>query len=148
LHSRSSPPRSQVQASGTTRWRATSRDPSTTSSAELDGSIVGYGRARLFEPEPQGPADTAPSGYYLTGLFVISNERRTGIGAALTQARLDWISDCATDAWFFANARNKASIALHERFGFEEITRHFSFPGLTFDGGEGILFRLRLDQPA
>ena len=45
-----------------------------------------------------------------------------------------------------ANARNTASIELHERFGFEEITRRFSFPGLTFKGGEGILFRLRLNE--
>ncbi len=44
------------------------------------------------------------------------------------------------------NARNTASIELHERFGFEEITRRFSFPGLTFKGGEGILFRLRLHR--
>ena len=109
---------------------------------ERRGEIIGYGRARLFEPEPQALADTAPRGYYLTGVFVAPNERRAGIGAALTQARLNWISDRAADAWYFANARNAASIALHERFGFEEVTRHFSFPGLTFDGGEGILFRL------
>jgi ribosomal protein S18 acetylase RimI-like enzyme len=114
--------------------------------AERRGAVVGYGRARLFEPEPQAPNDSAPRGYYLTGVFVAPNERRTGIGAALTQARLDWISDRAADAWFFANARNTASIALHERFGFEEVTRRFSFPGLTFDGGEGILLRLRFDR--
>lgn len=114
--------------------------------AEHGPAVIGYGRARLFEPEPQTPVDTAPRGYYLTGVFVVPNERRTGIGTALTQARLNWISDRATNAWFFANARNTASITLHERFGFEEITRHFSFPGVTFDGGEGILFRLRLDQ--
>lgn len=114
--------------------------------AERSGAVVGYGRARLFEPEPQAPDDSAPRGYYLTGVFVAPNERRAGIGAALTQARLDWISDRAADAWFFANAHNTPSIALHAGFGFEEITRHFSFPRLTFDGGEGILFRRRYDR--
>jgi ribosomal protein S18 acetylase RimI-like enzyme len=114
--------------------------------AESGGVISGYGRARLFEPEPEAPVDTAPRGYYLSGVFVSPSERRTGIGAALTQARLDWISERAADAWFFANARNAASIALHERFGFEEVTRRFSYPGLRFDGGEGILFRLRFDH--
>jgi ribosomal protein S18 acetylase RimI-like enzyme len=114
--------------------------------AESGGAISGYGRASLFEPEPEAPVDTAPRGYYLTGVFVHPSQRRTGIGAALTQARLDWISERAADAWFFANARNAASIALHERFGFEEVTRRFSFPGLRFDGGEGILFRLRFDH--
>lgn len=112
--------------------------------AAAGGSIVGYGRARLFEPEADAPADTAPRGYYLTGLFVAPSERRTGIGAALTRARLAWIGDRAADAWCFANARNTASIALHERLGFAEATRRFSFPDLTFHGGEGILFRLRL----
>ena len=111
--------------------------------AESLGAIVGYGRARLFEPSPDAPPDTVPRGYYLTGIFVRRDERRRGIGAALTQARLDWIGERAAEAWFFANARNAASIELHRRFGFEEITRHFSFPGLLFEGGEGILFRLR-----
>jgi aminoglycoside 6'-N-acetyltransferase I len=107
---------------------------------------MGYGRVRLFEPKGEASADTAPRGYYLIGVFVAPDQRRSGIGAALTQARIDWISERAADAWFFTNARNTASIELHRRFGFEEVSRRFSFPGLTFDGGEGILFRLRLDQ--
>jgi ribosomal protein S18 acetylase RimI-like enzyme len=114
--------------------------------AETGGEIIGYGRARLFEPEPDAPADTAPRGYYLTGVFVRPERRREGVGTALTQSRLDWIGQKAADAWFFANARNATSIELHQRFGFEEITHSFSFPGLTFDGGDGILFRLRLRQ--
>jgi len=114
--------------------------------AESGGAIIGYGRACLFESEPQARADTAPDGYYLVGIVVDPDRRRGGVGAALTQARLDWISERANDAWFFANARNTASIELHRRFGFEEVTRHFSFPRVRFDGGEGILFRLRLRQ--
>jgi ribosomal protein S18 acetylase RimI-like enzyme len=115
--------------------------------ADIGEAIVAYGRAGLFEREPEAPAGTAPRGYYLTGVFVRPDQRRGGIGAALTQARLDWIAERADDAWFFANARNVASIDLHRRFGFEEVTRRFSFPGLMFEGGEGILFRLRLRQP-
>jgi ribosomal protein S18 acetylase RimI-like enzyme len=111
---------------------------------ETAGAIVGYGRARLFEPAPDSPADTAPCGYYLTGVFVVPGERGAGLGTALTRARLDWIGELANEAWYFANARNTASIELHRRLGFEEISRRFSFPGLTFDGGEGILFRARL----
>jgi ribosomal protein S18 acetylase RimI-like enzyme len=110
--------------------------------------IVGYARAHLFEPEPDAPTDTSPWGYYLIGLFVRPDCRGAGLGAALTDARLRWISERADEAWFFANVRNTASIELHHRFGFEEITHHFSFPGLTFEGGEGILFRARLDREA
>jgi hypothetical protein len=65
----------------------------------------------------------------------------------LTDKRLRWIGERAREAWFFANARNQASIDLHRRFGFEEVSRSFSFPGLAFDGGEGILFRVRLNEP-
>jgi ribosomal protein S18 acetylase RimI-like enzyme len=114
--------------------------------AESGGAVIGYGRARLFEPEADAPADTAPHGYYLTGVFVSPNYRSMGVGAALTRARLDWISERAIEAWYFANARNSRSIRLHSPFGFEEVTRRFSFPGLAFEGGEGILFRLPLSQ--
>jgi len=112
--------------------------------AEAEAGVVGYGRARLFEPGSDAPRDTAPRGYYLMGLFVRPDLRRAGVGAALTETRLRWISEGAEEAWFFANAHNSASIALHRGFGFEEVTRQFSFPGLAFEGGEGILFRLGL----
>jgi ribosomal protein S18 acetylase RimI-like enzyme len=98
----------------------------------------------LFEPDREASADTAPRGYYLTGIFVDPAHRRGGIGFALTQARLDWIRERDDEAWFFANAWNTASIELHRRFGFDEVTRRFSFPSVTFDGGEGILFRAAL----
>jgi ribosomal protein S18 acetylase RimI-like enzyme len=112
--------------------------------AESGNAIVGYGRARLFEAAPDAPPDSAPTGYYLTGVFVLPEQRAHGIATELTQARLGWIGARAHEAWYFSSARNTASIELHRRFGFEEVTRQFSFPGLTFVGGEGILFRLLL----
>ena len=66
--------------------------------------------------------------------------RRRGIGAALTQDRLEWLSGRASEAWFFTNARNTASVALHARFAFAEVSRAVEFHGTTFDGGVGILF--------
>jgi len=111
---------------------------------EIEREVVGYGRVRLFTQPPDAPTDAAPGGYYLTGVFIRPDRRRAGLGAAITDARLRWISERATEAWFFANARNSASIELHRRFGFEEVTRRFSFPGATFSGGEGILYRSRL----
>ena len=93
--------------------------------AERAEEVIGYGRVLRFVPEPDAPADIAPSGYYLMGLVVHPDHRRRRVAAALTQARLDWISKHADDAWYFANARNAASIALHAPFGFEEATRSF-----------------------
>ncbi len=111
--------------------------------AEHADAVAGYGRVLQFVPEPDAPPDIAPSGYYLMGLVVHPDHRRRGVAAALTKARLDWISERADDAWYFANAGNAASIALHAPFGFEEVTRSFVYPRVDFGRGEGILFRIR-----
>ena len=107
---------------------------------------MGYGRVRRFAPESGAQADIAPAGYYLMGMVVHPDHRRRGVGTALTQARIDWISRHADSAWYFANTRNTASIALHERFGFEEITRSFTYPRVDFERGEGVLFCLRFSR--
>ena len=115
--------------------------------AERADEVIGYGRVLLFVPGADAPPDIAPPGYYLMGLAVHPDHRRQGVGAALIRARLDWISERANEAWYFANARNAASIALHEPFRFDEATRSFFYPRVDFDRGEGILFRVRLRGP-
>jgi ribosomal protein S18 acetylase RimI-like enzyme len=112
--------------------------------AHAGSRLVGYSRARRFEPSEDAPDDIAPAGYYLLGLFVEPSLRRRGIAHALTEMRLAWIKQRATTAWFFTNARNTASIELHRQFGFVEITRAFSFPRVTFDGDVGIMYRADL----
>jgi ribosomal protein S18 acetylase RimI-like enzyme len=116
--------------------------------AERGGELAGYGRAPVFEPGADAPDDTAPRGYCLTGVFVRPEDRRNGVGAALTKPRLDWIGERVATAWCFANARNTASIELHRKLGFEEVSRSFSFPGVTLEGGVGILFRLEFSKGA
>lgn len=109
--------------------------------AHAASRIVGYGRARRFEPDRDAPDDVCPAGYYLLGLFVEPDVRRCGVARALTEMRLAWIRERSTSAWFFTNAQNVASIELHRRCGFVEVTRAFSFPRVTFTGGVGILYR-------
>jgi ribosomal protein S18 acetylase RimI-like enzyme len=116
--------------------------------AELDGAAVGFGKCRYFERSPDAPADTGPEGWYLAGVVVDERYRRRGVGRLLTAERLAWIASRADAAFYFTNARNAASIALHREFGFEEISRRFTLPDATFEGGEGILFRLRLNARA
>ena len=115
--------------------------------AERADEVIGYGRVLAFVPEHDAPPDIAPPGYYLMGLAVHPDHRRKGVATALTHARIDWISERANEAWYFANARNVASIALHASFGFDEVTRSFFYPRVDFDRGEGILFRLGLPRP-
>lgn len=112
--------------------------------AEAGGEVVGFGRAARWEPPEDAPANAAPAGWYLLGLDVRESWRRRGAGLALTSRRLEWIAERADRAYYFANARNDASIGLHRRLGFVERTRDFWFPRMRFDGGEGILFEVAL----
>lgn len=112
--------------------------------AETRTGLVAYGRVGWYEPEPDAAADAAPAGWYLTGLSVEPVWRRRGIARALTEERTDWIASRAVEAWYFANARNRVSLALHASLGFVEVTRNSSFPGVTFRGGVGVLSRIDL----
>lgn len=105
--------------------------------AETEGAVAGFGCAARFAPPPGAPLHCAPAGWYLAGVVVAPAMRRRGIAAALTRARLDRL---ARPVYYFANSANRASIALHEPFGFEEVTRSFWHPDATFTGGVGILF--------
>ena len=111
--------------------------------AWVERSLAGYGRVRWFSPPPRSPAGTAPAGWYLGGLVVAPEWRSCGVGAALTRVRIEWVSERADEVWYYANARNVVSLALHAAVGFEEVTRDFSVPGVSFEGGSGVLCRLR-----
>ena len=109
--------------------------------ATIDGELAGFGRAAWWQRPPQSTAEVAPDGWYLFGVVVRDRWRRRGIALELTRRRLEWIGRRADAAWYLANARNRASIDLHARLGFVEVTRDFTFPGVSFEGGVGILFR-------
>ncbi len=107
----------------------------------VGGRLLGYGRAGFLTPPDPAPHDVAPAGWYLLGLVVDPRERRRGIGAQLTASRTRWIWERAAEAWYFANARNLVSLELHARLGYREVTRDLWVPGVTFDGGVGVLCR-------
>ena len=116
--------------------------------AQHGPSLVGIAKATRFTPPADSPSNIAPAGWYLSGVIVAEGYRRRGIGRRLTQARLSWIAERACVAYYFANARNRATIELHRPFGFVEVTRDFTFPGASFEGGLGILFKAELAQHA
>jgi predicted N-acetyltransferase YhbS len=108
--------------------------------AAADGP-VGYAKLRHYTV-----LDGPPPGFYLGGVAVDPKWRRQGIGTLLTRCRLSAAWDKGAEiVYYFANARNEASIAMHEAMGFEELERPFFFPGVTFDGGAGtgVLFGIR-----
>ena len=105
--------------------------------AEIEGEVVGWAKTHFYREA----AGSAPAGHFLGGVNVMPEFRRQGIGSALTRARLDWIFDRASDAWFYTNVHNVSSIAVHAPFGFTEVIRASEFHGVSFEGGVGILFR-------
>jgi ribosomal protein S18 acetylase RimI-like enzyme len=118
-----------------------SEDESHVVVAMAGGELVGYGRCAWFTHPPQTPTNVAPEGYYMGGLLVETSSRQRGIGEALTRARMQWVFEHAPEAWYFTHARNLASLALHAKLGFIEVTRDFVYPRVSFDGGVGVLGR-------
>jgi ribosomal protein S18 acetylase RimI-like enzyme len=116
--------------------------------AKAAPGIIGYGKARYRDESPEPDGARSPAGWYLTGVVVDSRFRRQGVGARLTAERLLWISQRSRYVYYFSNVQNRVSIALHRPFGFVEVDRAASFAGVSFTGGEGILFRADLAESA
>jgi ribosomal protein S18 acetylase RimI-like enzyme len=114
----------------------------------VEDEVAGYGLAGRFDPPADAPANHAPAGWYLQGLIVRPESRRLGLGAELTRGRLEWLAGRTQQAYYFANSLNRASIELHAGFGFEELSRDFWYPDVTFTGGQGVLFRATLGGQA
>jgi ribosomal protein S18 acetylase RimI-like enzyme len=110
--------------------------------AESEGEVVGFARAAYLPVAEAEGAHGMQDGWYLMGVVVGPSYRRRGIGRRLTKYRLEWIRSRANSVYYFVNATNLASVALHRAFGFREVTREFSYPRVTFTGGVGILFSL------
>ena len=82
--------------------------------AEMDGRVAGYAYATRFRPR---------LGYRFTvetTVYVDPAHQRTGIAAALYEPLLDTlVRQGFTQAIAAISLPNQASVALHERFGFE-----------------------------
>lgn len=116
--------------------------------ATLESIVIAHARAGLFRPPEDSPPDVAPPGWYLMGVIVDPAFRRRGVGEALTRSRLEWIAHRSSRAYYIAAAINRATIDLHAKLGFVEVTRNFFFPGVSFTGGTGVLFECLLGDGA
>jgi ribosomal protein S18 acetylase RimI-like enzyme len=110
--------------------------------AERRGRVEAYGKTEFLSPNEQG--GRAPTGWYLAGVVVAPEARRHGIGLTLTRERIRSLRGVASEVWYFVNAQNRASVAMHERLGFILHTKAFTIPGVTFRDGAGGLYRLPL----
>lgn len=109
----------------------------------FEDAIVAY--AKCSHRRHVGPAELTdlPDGWYLGGIGIQPKMRRRGLGRALTACRIEWLQGMGADIWYFTAAANRASIRLHEAFGFEEERRGIELPNVSFVGGIGVLFGLR-----
>ncbi|WP_253905700.1 GNAT family N-acetyltransferase [Arthrobacter sp. H5] len=108
--------------------------------AETHEQIIGWAKTHYWD-HSDGPA---PAGHYLGGLTVAPLWRRQGVAAELTTLRLNWIRQHAGKAWYVVHANNRASIELHQKWGFKEVARAPIFHTLQFTGGVGLLLRADL----
>ena len=109
-----------------------------------ESEVVGYGGVFRHEFVSEHPA--APTGYYLVGLIVAPAWRRYGIGELLTLERMRWTAERAGEIYYFANLANGATLDLHERLGFTEVTRDFTFPKAPMVPGAGVLLKASLSR--
>jgi ribosomal protein S18 acetylase RimI-like enzyme len=131
----------EIEAEDRGRLLLVAEVPAAGTTGSAAGEVAGFARVKHFSPPAVAPPNIAPAGYYLSGVIVARAWRRRGIARELTRRRLEWIAARGVEAFYFANARNRVSIDLHGAFGFEEVTRDFVFPGASFEGAVGILFR-------
>lgn len=88
--------------------------------ARVDDLLVGYARTGHVVP---GPEDTAPEGWYLTGLVVAAQWRRQGVGEALVLAACAHVAMRADVLWSTYDEENLASAHLHAALGFRVVWR-------------------------
>ena len=96
--------------------------------AEVDGEVIGWGRAGVFAPPPHAPDHCCPAGWYLLGVNVAGAWRRQGVGSALVRARTAWIAQRSPRALCFVAPDNVASLELHARCGFAVTRQGVWFP--------------------
>jgi ribosomal protein S18 acetylase RimI-like enzyme len=107
--------------------------------AVLDNKILGF--CRLVDFKNFSKDSSMPNGAFLMGVVILPEYRRQGIADALTSHRIQFCEDHSLPLYYFTSTLNKASIKLHEKYGFTEIRRAEKFMGMAMDGGEGILFK-------
>ena len=98
--------------------------------ASVKGEVVGYAICRYHAWSEKDGESGLPEGWYLAGLSVLPSHRRQGVGRALTEHRITWLSERTDVVYYTAAEVNRPSIELHEALGLVEVARGLvaSFP--------------------
>ena len=98
--------------------------------ASVKGEVLGYAICRYHAWSERNGDSGLPEGWYLAGLNVLPSHRRRGVGRALTEHRITWLSERTDVVYYTAAEVNGPSIELHEALGLVEVARGLvvSFP--------------------
>ncbi len=98
--------------------------------ASVKGEVVGYAVCRYHAWAERNGDSGIPEGWYLAGLSVLPSHRRRGVGRALTEHRMTWLSERTDMVYYTVAEVNGPSIDLHEALGLVEVARGLvvSFP--------------------
>ena len=98
--------------------------------ASVEGEVVGYAICRYHAWAERNGDSGLPEGWYLAGLSVLPSRRRRGVGRALTEHRIAWVSERTDVVYYTVAEANGPSIGLHEAVGLVEVARGLvlSFP--------------------
>jgi hypothetical protein len=129
------PSRSVTTSSTTT---ATSWSPRPVTNSSATAAPRGSNPTPQRHRTPRRPATTSSVSSSIRAGAV------AGAASAIISARLARVAQRSCKVWYFADVRNRVSIELHERAGFETVTDDFWFPTVTDGGGSHLLGRVTL----
>lgn len=99
--------------------------------ASIEKSLVAYAGARFYnqvlDENMYQTLQLLPTGWYLRGLKVHPQHRRTGIAREMTKRRLGWIAERANVVFVFLNDEDKETVPMYQDFGFKTISRGWQF---------------------
>lgn len=86
-----------------------------------------------------------PDGCYCMGMMVDPKYRRHNVAKFLWDNRMKWIQGLGVkQVYSIVACDNSASLRMHQKFGFDEVSRAAGYMNVSFDCGEGILFKKRI----
>lgn len=107
------------------------------------GKLIGFCRYFFSEDVPSEKVKYPfPKGCFCMGLMVHPDYRGQGVAKFLARNRFNWLKNLDIKVVYSAVAvDNPTSVQMHRSFGFVEVERAPGILNVTFDCGEGILFR-------
>lgn len=113
--------------------------------AEVDGQVLGF--CRFYNSKglpPQKKIHVAPEGWYAMGTLIDPMMRRRGIARFLSEERFNVLRTMGvTEVYSMVDGTNQTSLQMHREFGYEQMATAPGFLHITFECGEGHLFRYR-----